>query len=167
MSTCPVCRMADPREPCFHNIVDSAVLSDPQLLAIQSKAAEAIDWLYRLNQGQVRIWSFAGVEQAIGNFENQDPEEIRRKAVEALIGAGHLDNEDQAWDDAFVFCRVVRATGKSPEEAKAYVRGLVKEGVVRIEPFDPEGQLRPGADARRLVSSTCCRWVECAPSERG
>ena len=90
MSRCAVCGLVDPQEPCFHNIVDSAVLSDPQLLAIQSKAAEAIDWLYWLNQGEnpkAPICSFEKMKQAIGWFENQDRQPVSDSPLHSQLPA--------------------------------------------------------------------------------
>jgi hypothetical protein len=170
MSKCAVCGLVDPREPCFHNIVDSAVLSDPELLAIQSKAAKAIDWLYWLNQGETPkapICSFEEMKQAIGWFENQDPVDNRTRAADALTGFDRLTGScrELSADDPFAseaLRRVSKAVGISKDKAREYIECLekgqgVEEGnIVKVE----------WGHEMHSFGKRQCWWKRCSPSKR-
>ena len=97
-------------------------------------------------------------------------EEIMGKTVEALAAAGMVDN---AWG-AEVLPGVAKRINEwvdpqkhEPLDPRKYAEEALRRNLVRIEPCDPEGQVRPVVGEEPLFSPTLCRWVECAPSEPG
>jgi hypothetical protein len=115
-------------------VVASVALSDPDFVR---KAALAVDWLYRRYRREVFVPSFEALKAVIWDFENEDPDELQGRAVKALIDAGYVAD---AWSIE-VFRHVVRATGKSQEDAIAYAKDLEGRAVVRVRSSVGEADL--------------------------